>query len=138
MGKSGVFLALEIVKKVIGVVLLVSSMWFGVMAIANTLIISTLLSQIINSWPNKKLLGYSYFEQFKDMLPSILLTLVMGAAVYAVEFAGLSMWATLLIQVPLGVIIYVGLSALFKLEIFRYLIGVIKRFLPKKREGHEA
>lgn len=138
MGKSGVFLVLEIVKKVVGVVLLLASMWFGVMAIAYTLIISTVLSQIINAWPNKKLLGYSYLEQLKDMLPSILLSLVMGAAVYAVGFANLPMWGILLIQIPLGVAIYVGLSALFKVEIFRYLVGVIKKFLPKKRDNNEA
>ena len=34
--------------------------WFGVMAMTYSLLLSALTSMIINSWPNKKLLGYSF------------------------------------------------------------------------------
>jgi len=60
MGRSDWFLRLEIIKKIMGMTILLSTMWFGVMAMAYSLLLSSALSQIINSWPNRKLLGYGY------------------------------------------------------------------------------
>ena len=56
MGRSDWFLRLEIIKKIMGMAILLSTMWFGVMAMAYSLLLSSVLSQIINSWPNRKLL----------------------------------------------------------------------------------
>lgn len=72
------FLRLEIMKKVVGVVLLLFTIWFGVMAMVYSLLIDSVLAQIINSSPNKKLLDYEYMDQLKDILPSILLAVGMG------------------------------------------------------------
>lgn len=47
---------------------------------AYSLILSSLLSQLINTWPNRKLLDYRYLEQLKDILPSILLAISWAAA----------------------------------------------------------
>ena len=58
MGRSDWFLRLEIIKKIMGMAILLSTMWFGVMAMAYSLLLSSVLSQIINYWPNRKLLGY--------------------------------------------------------------------------------
>lgn len=54
MGRSDWFLKLEIVKKIVGLFFLLSSMWFGVMAMAYSLLLSSILSQVINAWPNSK------------------------------------------------------------------------------------
>lgn len=126
MGRSDLFLKLEIAKKAIGIVLLLATMFISVEAMAYGLIISTLTSQIINSWPNKKLLGYSYLEQVKDMLPQIALSCVMGAVVYSVSFFDLGDVLTLLIQVPTGIVVYALCSWLFKVESFTYLLKMLK------------
>ena len=133
MGRSDLFLTLEVIKKIVGVAAIAISMWFGVEWMAYSLLITTVLSQIINSFPNKKLLNYSYIHQVKDMLPQILLSCAMGAAVFAINFIGLSDIITLLIQVPLGVIIYVAGSYIFKLESFNYLLNMIMGFLKKRK-----
>lgn len=52
MGRSDLFLKLEIAKKIVGMILLLSTMWFGVMAMAYSLLVSMITSMIINSWPN--------------------------------------------------------------------------------------
>lgn len=134
MGRSDLFLLLEIIKKIVGISIVLVTMWFGVFWIALGGIISNLASQIINSWPNKKLLGYSYFEQIKDLLPSQLLAGFMGIIVYCINFLGLVNWITLLIQVPLGVIIYVGGAWLLKMEAFTYCLNILKGFLSKKKK----
>lgn len=133
MGKSGIFLTLEIIKKGVGVVLLLSTMWVSVEALAYSLLASSLISQIINSWPNKKLLGYSYFEQVKDMLPQIALSCFMGAVVYCVTFLPLSDIVTLVIQVAVGAAIYVAGSAIFRIDSFTYILNIIKSYFFKKK-----
>lgn len=132
MGRSDYFLKLEIAKKVVGMTLLVSTMWFGVMAMAYSLLVGTLAGMIINSWPNKELLGYSFKEQIIDILPGILLALLMGIVISFVQLLGLSSVVTLLIQIPLGAAIYIGASYIFKIESFEYLLGIAKGFVRKR------
>lgn len=132
MGRSDYFLKLEIAKKAMGMILLLSTMWFGVMAMAYSLLVSTLLSMIINSWPNKKLLGYSFKEQIADILPGIFLAVIMGVVISFVQLLELTPFATLLIQIPLGVVFYVGASCVLKIESFEYLWGMVKEFLKKR------
>ena len=132
MGRSDYFLKLEIAKKVVGMILLVSTMWFGVMAMAYSLLVGTLAGMIINSWPNKELLGYSFKEQIIDILPGILLALLMGVVISFVQLLGLSSVVTLLIQIPLGAAIYMGTSYALKIESFEYLLQIVKGFAVKR------
>ena len=131
LGRSDLFLKLEIAKKIVGMAALLSTMWFGVMPMAYSLLVTSITSQIINSWPNKKLLNYSYLEQVKDMLPQIGLSLLMGVLVYAVSFLPLSSWLILLIQIPLGILIYVLGSKLFKIKSFDYILSIVKKYFKK-------
>ena len=131
LGRSDLFLKLEIIKKVVGITAILITFKISVMAMAYSLLVTSVLSQIINSWPNKKLMNYSYIEQLKDILPGILLAAFMGGSVYCVNFLHLNNWLTLIIQVPLGAIIYIGLSALFKLESFTYILNMIKPVIRK-------
>lgn len=126
MGRSDLFLRLEILKKIIGIGLLLCTMRISVMAMACSLLISSVTSQIINSYPNWKLLNYRYLEQLRDILPSILLAVIMAAAVGEVPLLGYGNVLTLCIQIPLGAVIYVAGSAIFRLESFRYLLNMIE------------
>ena len=126
MGRSDLYLRLEILKKIIGIGLLLCTVKISVMAMACSLLISSFASQIINSYPNWKLLNYRYLEQLRDILPSILLAVIMAVAVGAVPLLGYGNVLTLCIQIPLGAVIYVAGSAIFRLESFRYLLNMIE------------
>lgn len=128
MGRSDIFLKLEVIKKVIGMALLLSTMWISVEAMAYSLIVSSILSQIINSWPNKKLLNYSYIDQLRDILPSICLAVLMGVIVYLFNFLNLPSLVTLIIQIFIGAIVYIGLAKLFKIDSFEYILDTLKGF----------
>lgn len=132
MGRSDLYLRLEILKKVVGITALIITMHISVMAMAYSLLFVSVASQIINSWPNKKLLDYSYLEQLKDILPGVLLAVGMGLIVYSVESIGLNTWLTLLIQALLGVLIYVAGSKIFHLDSFEYLLDILKNFFKAK------
>lgn len=131
MGRSDMFLRLEIVKKAVGAVLLLSTMRFGVMAMAYSMLVSSATSQIINSWPNRKLLHYGYLEQLKDIMPSILLAVLMGICVSLIGLLDMSLVLTALVQVILGAEIYVIGSGVLNLESFNDLRRALKFIICK-------
>lgn len=136
IGRSDVFLKLEIIKKTYGVLTLVLAVFLfnSPIAIAMTGAVTTIISCFVNAYPNKKLLNYSYLQQVRDMLPQIVLSAVMGTVVYLANFLPINEYLILLIQIPLGMLVYILGSMLFKLESFGYLLNLLKSYL-KKSEG---
>lgn len=131
MGRSDLFLKLEIIKKVFGVIILLVTLQYGVYVMALSLLFTSVMSQLINSWPNAKLLDYAYGHQLMDMLPAILLSLVMGAAVYPIQLFGWSDWVTLPVQVIAGAAVYILGSVIFQLDSFSYLLGIMKKLMHR-------
>ena len=127
MGRSDIFLKLEILKKLISTVLLVASVNLGVYAIALSQLLSCLMAAVINAWPNRRLLGYSFLSQLRDVLPALLLSGIMGGAVWCLSLTDLPDLPLLIVQVAAGAAIYAGLSAAFGVDSFRYLLGAIRR-----------
>lgn len=132
VGRSDLFLKLEVIKKIVGLIFLLSTVFISVKVMAIFGIVSSIIAQIINSWPNKKLLNYGYLEQLKDILPGILLAIIMAIIVYPVQYIGLPDLVILLIQVPLGVFIYVLGSKFFRLDSFEYLLDTVKSYFRKQ------
>jgi O-antigen/teichoic acid export membrane protein len=137
MGRSDVYLKLEIIKKMIGLVILAISLPFGVYYLALGEIISGIFASFINAQPNKKLLGYGYKEQMRDVFPSIVLSLVMGIFLYGFFYLSLSPLVTMAIQIVVGISFYFGVARLFKFECLSYLIDTAFSFLKHKERGVE-
>ncbi len=134
MGRSDVFLKLEIIKKIIGLIILIVSLPFGVYAIALGGVISGIISSFINAYPNKQLLNYSYKEQLMDIMPSFFISVIMGLCVYMFNFLNISTLPILLLQVCMGMAIYIGLAKLLKIESFNYLVLSISQLWSLKNK----
>lgn len=134
MGRSDLFLYLEIIKKILGIGAIVVAMFFGPLWLAIVGIPLSICSQIINSFPNRKLLNYHYGMQVLDMLPQILLSLFMGGCVFAFGLIPMNMILSLVIQVLLGIVIYFAGSVLFKIDSFAYLLTLVKSLKSKKEK----
>lgn len=98
MGRSDLFLKLGIEKRCVGMSLLLLTM----MAMAYSLLVSTLTSMIIILWSNKTLIGYSFKEQMINIFSGIFFALFMGVAISSVRSLTLSDFATLVLQISLG------------------------------------
>ena len=128
IGRSDIFLKLEIIKKSYGLIALVIAVVFfqSPIAIALTSAITTFISFFVNAYPNKRLIGYSYRELAEDLVPSFLASVIMCAAVLAVGIIEVNVIAKLVLQILLGIAVYLLISVAFKLKPFRVLIGTIK------------
>lgn len=132
LGKSDIYLKLEITKKIIGFVIIFITMWFGVFWMAIGQAIAALFSLIINIYPSKRLLGYSYHNQFFDLFPNLIISIVMGFCVYFIPFVPfLPHGIVLIAQIFIGIILYIVLSIVTKNENFIAVISLIKSYFKK-------
>ena len=136
LGRSDLLMNLEILKKVIGVSILLLSMNISVYAIALSNAIFAGISMIINMIPNKKLINYSMTEQFRDLAPPLLLSIAMGGIIYTISWISLPVIATLALQIVCGGIIYIGASYMFQLDSFVYLSNMIIKKISKNKNAH--
>lgn len=133
LGRSDLCFKLEIVKKTIGILLIFLSMNYGVLAIAYASACTGVISMIINMLPNKALINYSISEEFRDILPPFLASAVMGIMVYGISYLNFSNILTLVFQVLFGVIAYIGISHMFKIGGYLYLLETSKSIIERKR-----
>lgn len=135
MGRSDVFLKLEVIKKTLGICILCAAVFcFDTpIAIASTGFVTTFTSSFINAYPNKKLIGYSYWEQIKDILPAMGLSLIMLGCVWLVGRLPLGDLPMLVLQILTGVAVYFALSALLRPKAFRILWGMVTEYLNKRK-----
>lgn len=127
VGRSDLFLKLEIVKKSIGMLILFVVFDKGVMVIAESLLLYAFIAQVLNSQPNKKLLNYSYIEQLRDIIPFIVMSLIMAGIVHLISFLNISDVVMLLSQVIVGAVVYTIESYIMKIDIFMLAIKIFKK-----------
>ena len=136
IGRSDIFLKLEIYKKVIGITILIITIPHGVYSIALGGIISSIISSFINAYPNLKLINYSYKEQLQDIIPSAIISLIMGIVIYPIKFINMVPIVILMLQIVIGVIVYVIMAKIFKLECFIYLSSTLQELLGKRKSKY--
>lgn len=135
MGRSDVFLKLEIIKKSYGIVVLAIAVFCfdSPLAIAMTGLVTTWISWFVNAYPNKSLVGYSYKEQILDLFPILLMAVGMCLVVLQIgkwcEAATMMTILELLIEITAGVVTYLLMSLVVRPRPFRLLLtqfGLVK------------
>ena len=136
MGKSGVFLVMEIIKK---------SSYFIVLAIflfcthtpetlALSFIVCTVIAIIVNAIPNRKLLQYRFRYQIADILPNLITSLIMCGAVILIGMLKMSPFLCLATQVAVGGCVYLALNFIIGNSSLKYIIGLMQKFLHRKKQ----
>ncbi len=131
MGRSDIFLKLEVTKKVVGLLGLLLGIRFGAIVMVSIKAFVDFVCIFINAWPNKKLLHYSIGQQAVDIIPSFLMAFVMAVAVWFLGKAVPGVWFRLVVQILAGAGIYGGMAWLFHARSLGYLLDYIK----EKRKG---
>lgn len=127
IGRSDVVLKLEFIKKPVYVILLVVGVLISPLAIAMTMVIYSIYSSIANARPLSRLVAYSYKEQFQDIWQSFIMTIIMCLLIFEFKLIIRNDFELLVIQVIVGVIIYLCLSVFFRNKAFLYVKSVILR-----------
>ncbi len=115
-GRSDLFLRLEIIKKIMGVSILVVTLPMGLVQFCCGGIISSMISLVINTYYTGKLIQVGYWKQMKDLIPILLLSLLMFGCIHAVIYFIPNMLVQLIAGGMVGVIVYLGGAYLLRFE----------------------
>ena len=80
-GRSDLFLRLEIIKKCVGIAILCATVPLGLMAMCWGSLVASILCIVINTHYTGKLIQVGFLMQMRDLLPTLLYSLSMGALV---------------------------------------------------------
>ena len=124
-GRSDLFLRVEIIKKVIGLSIMVVTLPMGIMYFLFGSIISSLISLVINTYYTGRLIKVGFFRQMGDILPTIGLCLFIGAIVLGLTRILHNMYLQIVIGGFVGVVAYLGISMMLnfsELEEVKYML----------------
>ena len=130
-GRGGLFLGIEIIKKIIGLLPFVVCVYFGILPMLYTNLLTSVLSYFLNSYYSGKRLGYSSWMQLKDIAPSYGLAMGIAVPVYLLKYLPLSYWVILPLQVMLGIAIFFFIVKISKMEEYEEVKGLLMPYISK-------
>jgi O-antigen/teichoic acid export membrane protein len=114
-GRSDLFFRLEVIKKIVGVIMLCITVPIGLKAMCYGGIVSCFIGLFLNTHYTGKLLNLGFFTQLKDYWPSLLLSLVMFVIVSTLaRIMGNSM-LSLIVCIAVCVVFYLGAAIIFRM-----------------------
>lgn len=130
-GRSDLFLGLEIIKKIIGLVPLFIGAFVGIFPMLYATVLTSIISYFLNSYFPGKLLGYTSWMQIKDITPSFALSLTMAVVVFLLKYLPISNWFILPIQIALGMALFMFLCKVTRIEEAKEIKDMINPILNK-------
>ncbi len=136
IGRSDISLLLEILKKAAYFVIILLFVFLSnsPVMLAVSAIICTVVATLINTFPNRKLIGYKYRYQFADIMPNLIMSIIMLVIVLMMNVLPLAPILLLPLQLITGAGVYILLSVVSRNENFKYLWSTIKQFTKGERK----
>jgi len=127
-GRTDYFLYAELIKKTVAFSLLIASVPFGVKMICAGLIVYSFADIAIIVYYSRKLTGITLYQQFRSLVPIMLLSFSMGGIMYAITLIpNISSVIHLLISLLLGTAWFFIGSWIFRFKEFAMLLSLVKR-----------
>lgn len=126
-GRSDLFLRLEIIKKILITVVVFACVPFGIMGICYGSVFTSVACLAINTYYTGKLINVGFVRQMKDMTPTLLASLAMGAVVYFAVMPFGSDVVKLAVGIPVGMVIYVAIAKVFRMPELQEALDIIHR-----------
>ena len=126
-GHADYFLKAEIIKKILAIGILVTTIPFGIKILCLGVLLYNLLDVIIIIYFAKKVVLTGYCQQIKSVLPLLMLSLGMGGCTYIFIHLFSNPWIQLFIGILIGLISYFIFSYFFRIREFKLVLSIVKR-----------
>lgn len=130
-GRSDLFLKLEIIKKIIGVVPILLGIFVGIYSMLIASVFTGIISYYLNAYYTAPLLDYGIKEQVKDILPSLKVAVAMALPVYAMSFISINPFILLPLQIVVGAAITISICELTKLSEYLEIKSIARPIINK-------
>lgn len=134
VGRSDLTLKIMIAINALAIGALLYSVFVleSVLYIAFSALAVELVSMLLFSINAKRIFAYGFAEQFRDLLPSLMLAGTMGVLTYMIQFLPINNLLALILQVLFGAAFYLLGSYAVQSEPFVYLVGMIFEKIPNE------
>lgn len=115
-GRSDLFLNLEIIKKILGVIIIFASIPFGLLFMCYSQIVSSLIALSINTYYTGKMIHLGFWKQMKDISHILLTSLAMFAIIKVMNMGIDNLYLQFALDVIVGIVFYCGVAFLFRFK----------------------
>lgn len=133
LGRSDIFLYLEIIKKVIGLVPICIGIFVDIYWMLVASILIGFVSLYLNSWYTGKALGYTFWKQLRDIAPSFGIAFTIALSVYFFKYLPISNLVILPMQIAIGTVVCMVSCQLSKIEEYKEVKLLIIKSINKIR-----
>lgn len=133
LGRSDIFLYLEILKKIVGIVPIVIGIFCGIYYMLLASILTGVISLYLNTWYTGKTLNYSFWKQLRDITPSYFTASVIALAVYFLKYLSLPYYIVLMLQIIVGIVACITISEIFKFNEYKELKTIVIKVVNRKK-----
>lgn len=130
-GRSDLFLRLEIIKKIIGIIVLFATIPMGLLAMCYGQLFAALLFLVMNTYYTGKFINVGFFQQIRDLMPTILYSAFMGLVVWGATLYLSVGILQLIVGLVAGGLSYILISKMVKSKELFYLMDIVKQSVPK-------
>lgn len=130
-GRSDLFLGLEIVKKIIGLLPLAICFYYGIIPMLLVGMFTGFLCYLLNSYFPGKLLGYSSWMQLRDIAPSYGVACVIALSIFFLKYLPISYWIVLPLQIVIGISVFFFVCNLTHISEYEELKSIVVPYVAK-------
>lgn len=112
-GRSDLSLSSEAIKKSIAIFLLIIALQFGVVYICYSILLYSIIDIVITIHFVKKVLPWGYWDEFKQIYPYLIASVISGAEILLINSMVSNCWTQLVVGI-LGVVTYWLICRLYK------------------------
>ena len=131
LGRSDLFLKLEIIKKIIVLASVIIGLQYGIYGLLIATIIVSAIALFINSHYTGKFINYNLLQQLKGLFPILLISLLSAGAIFYIDkqlvIFSFNDLTRLLLGAILGTMLFIGASFMFRIPAAHYIYNIIRR-----------
>lgn len=134
LGRSDLFLRLEIIKKILAVPVIIAGIVYGIIELILGMIVINFIAYYLNSYWSGKFIGYPFKEQVRDIMPSFILAAFISAVVFSISYlTNVSDFWKLTAQILSGTVLFFLITELTKMNDYLYIKTTVLEKLKNRK-----
>ncbi len=125
-GRSDLFVYNEVISKILLILSLFITVRYGIIAMLVGHVAHSWIMWGVLAYLSGRLIDYSPWRQFFDIAPMICISILVGVASYAIGNVLPNDLLKLVLMPICGVIIYVALALIFRIDIFKEVVQIVR------------
>ena len=133
LGKGKLFLFAKLINRVIGISVIIIGASRGIYGIIWSMVIVSYIEFFIYTLINKKLVGYGFLPQIRDVLKNVLVTTMSSMPTFLIgKYVIMQEYLIMIFQLFVFIVVYLLTSWMFRVEAFKTYKNIVLNRIKRK------